>query len=78
MVLPVRFPKIRRGTPLRGVSAATAGCAAVALTVVQFRPADGSPLSLIAVAATVGLALGVGSYYLYGPFSLRRTVVPAG
>jgi len=78
MVVPVPYPKIRRGSPLRWPSAATAGCAAVALTVLQFRPPSGSLAFLVAEAAAYGLLLGVASYYLIGPFTTRRSAAAAG
>jgi archaetidylserine synthase len=78
MVVPVPYPKIRRGSPLRWPSAATAGFAAVTLVVLQFRPATGSPLYLVAEWAAFGFLIGVASYYLLGPFTTRReTASPA-
>ncbi|HTW54900.1 MAG TPA: CDP-alcohol phosphatidyltransferase family protein [Thermoplasmata archaeon] len=73
MVVPIRFPKIRAGSPLRIPAAATAALAAVALVILQFRPATGSGLYLAAEAAGFGFLVGVASYYLVGPFTVPRT-----
>ena len=72
MVVPVPYPKVRRGSPMRLPSAATAACAAVALVVLQFRPGAGSLLYGVAEVAAYGFLVGVASYYLLGPFTTRR------
>jgi archaetidylserine synthase len=72
MLVPVPYPKVRRGHALRGPMAATAVAAAVALVPLQFRPAVGSPLYLLAYAAALVFLVGVASYYLVGPFTVRR------
>lgn len=73
MVVPVRFPKIRRGSALRLPAAATAALAAVSLVLLQFRPAPGSLPYLLAEGAAFGFLVGVASYYLLGPFTVPRT-----
>lgn len=72
MVVPVPYPKIRRGAPLRIPMAATAVATVVALLVLQFRPPSGSPLYDIALAASFVMLVGVASYYLLGPFTVDR------
>ena len=72
MVVPVRYPKIRRGSPLRLPMAATAVFAAVALVPLQFHLAVGSPLYELAYGASFALLVGVASYYLLGPFTVPR------
>ena len=72
MVVPVPYPKIRRGAWLRWPSAATAVFAAIALVTLQFRPASGSTLDLVAEGAAYAMLVGVASYYLVGPFTTRR------
>jgi phosphatidylserine synthase len=72
MVVPVPYPKIRRGAPLRPVAAATAAFAAVALVPIQFRPTAGTPLYLLAEIAAWGFLVGVATYYLLGPFTVPR------
>jgi CDP-diacylglycerol---serine O-phosphatidyltransferase len=72
MLVPIPYPKIRRGTPLRLPMALTAAAAAVALVPLQFRPAPGTPLYLVAEVAALVLLVGVASYYLLGPFTVRR------
>lgn len=77
MVVPVPYPKIRRGAPLRLPATATAVFAAVTLVVLQFRPAPGSWLYGLAEGAAFGLLVGVAIYYLVGPFTTRAKA-PAG
>jgi len=72
MVVPVPFPKIRRGAPLRLPMAATAVAAGLALVPLQFHLATGSALYDFAYAASVALLVGVASYYLVGPFTVPR------
>jgi archaetidylserine synthase len=71
MVVPVPYPKIRRGATLRLPAAATAALAAVALVTLQFRPAASSLAGHLAYGAALGLLVGVAIYYLAGPFTVR-------
>ncbi len=72
MVVPVPYPKIRRGSPLRIPMAATAVVAALALVPLQFHLSAGSPLYEFAYAASFAFLIGVASYYLLGPFTVPR------
>ncbi len=72
MVVPVPYPKVRRGSKLRWAMAATAVFAAVALVPLQFRPPTGSALYLVADVAALGMLVGVAAYYLVGPFTVDR------
>lgn len=72
MVVPVRYPKVRRGSPLRLVMAATGVLAALALVPLQFHLAVGSFAYDFAYGASLGLLVGVASYYLLGPFTVPR------
>jgi phosphatidylserine synthase len=72
MVVPVPFPKIRRGNALRPAATGTAIALAVALVVLQFRPGSGSPLYWLALAAALVGAVGVGVYYVGGPLVAQR------
>jgi phosphatidylserine synthase len=72
MVVPVPYPKIRRGGAMRWPMLATALAAALVLVPLQFRPPVGSPLYLFAYAAALAFLVGVASYYLVGPFTVRR------
>jgi CDP-diacylglycerol--serine O-phosphatidyltransferase len=72
MVVPIPYPKVRRGSPLRPAMAVTGVATAVALTTVQFRPAAGSLLELVALGASYTMLLGVALYYLGGPFTVPR------
>lgn len=72
MILPVPYPKIRQGSPLRLPMALTAGFAALALVPLQFRPAAGSWLFTTSSIAAWGLLVGVAAYFLVGPLTLSR------
>ncbi|HYA54990.1 MAG TPA: hypothetical protein VEG42_05250, partial [Thermoplasmata archaeon] len=74
MVVPVPFPKIRRGSPLRWPMAATGVAAALALVPLQFHLATGSVGYNWSYAWSVVLLVGVASYYLIGPFTVPRSV----
>ncbi len=78
MVVPVPYPKIRRGAALRAPAAFTAALAAVALVPLQFHPAAGSLLALIAQTAAYGFLLGIAVYYLLGPFTVDRPAPDRG
>lgn len=74
MVVPIPYPKIRRGSVLRVPSAATAVLAALTLVPLQFRPTAGSLLGGLAEVSAYGMLVGVAAYYLLGPFTVRRPV----
>jgi CDP-diacylglycerol---serine O-phosphatidyltransferase len=76
MVVPIPFPKIRRGSPLRWPMAATAVAAAFVLVPLQFRPPVGSLLYDLAYAAAFVMLAGVASYYLIGPFTVPKAEPP--
>jgi CDP-diacylglycerol--serine O-phosphatidyltransferase len=71
MVVPVPYPKIRRGSTLRSVSAVTAALAALVLVPLQFHPAGLSLLGRGTELAAYGFLVGVAAYYLLGPFTTR-------
>lgn len=77
MVVPVPYPKIHRGNPLRVPMAITAVAAGLTLIPLQFHPATGAPLYELAHGAAFVFLVGVASYYLAGPFTVRRTPAPA-
>jgi phosphatidylserine synthase len=72
MVLPIPYPKIRRGSILRWPMVATAVAAAVALTILQFQPVVGTFVYDLALAASYVFLIGVAIYYVGGPFTVRR------
>ena len=72
MIVPVPYPKVRRPAWMRWPTAATAVLAAIALVPLQFRPAAGTPVGLVAEIGAYGLLIGVAVYYLVGPFTVRR------
>ena len=78
MVVPVPYPKIRRGALLRLPSAATAALAAVALVPLQFHPGLATVLGRVAEVSAYGFLVGVAAYYLIGPFTARRPTRPGG
>lgn len=78
MLVPVRYPKVRRRSPLRLASAITGGLAALVLVPLQFRPAAGSLLSVAAEVGAYGLLVGVALYYIVGPFTVGRPVADPG
>ncbi len=77
MVVPVPYPKIRRGSRLRIPMIVTAVATALALLILQFRPSPGSPLFLVALGASYSMLIGVACYYLLGPFTVDRRPVVA-
>ena len=72
MVVPIPYPKVRRGSPLRLPMALTAGAAAFALVPLQFFPPAGSVLYLASEVAGYAFLIGVATYYLVGPFTVPR------
>ncbi|MGC2035627.1 MAG: CDP-alcohol phosphatidyltransferase family protein [Thermoplasmata archaeon] len=76
MVLPIRFPKVRRGSPIRWAMTLTAIALVIAIIPIQFFPRPGSPLYLLAEVATLASGAGVAVYYLWGPLTVRSSVPP--
>ncbi len=74
MVLPIPYPKIRRGEPTRPLMTLTSLALAVALVVAQFVPARGSPAWVLSEAAAAIAAAGIALFYLLGPFTVRGPV----
>jgi phosphatidylserine synthase len=74
MVVPLGFPKIRRGSPLRGPMALTSVALIAAVLPIQFRPPPGSDLYGFAEIAAVVAAVGLALYYLMGPFTVPAAV----
>jgi phosphatidylserine synthase len=72
MVVPIPFPKIRRGAPLRIPMAVTGVATVLALLPLQFRPGLGSPLYTLALLAGYVMLVGVAVYYVVGPFTVDR------
>jgi phosphatidylserine synthase len=71
MVLPIPYPKMRRGGALRGTMTLTSLALAAALLPEQWWPAPGSVWYLFSELASVLAALGIAAYYLLGPLSVR-------
>jgi phosphatidylserine synthase len=72
MVVPVPFPKIRRGSALRPVATVTAMALAVSMLILQFRPSAGSTFYGLAELAALVAAIGIAAYYLAGPSTVPR------
>ncbi len=77
MVVPIPYPKLRRGMGLRWVMIGTAAALGVSLVPLQFRPASGTALYVLSEAAAIVAALGLIVYYLLGPLAVRRAPTPA-
>jgi len=71
MVLPIPYPKIRRDSPLRWPMVATAVAAGLSLLLLQFHPATGTLVYDVALLASYALLIGVASYYVLGPFTVK-------
>jgi phosphatidylserine synthase len=72
MVVPIPYPKVRRGSKMRWPTVATAVGAALALVPLQFRPSAGAPLYWFAYGAALVMLVGVACYYVAGPFTVDR------
>jgi phosphatidylserine synthase len=72
MVVPIRFPKMRRGSVLRGPMTVTGVALVAALLPLQFAPGAGSLLFDGAFVATILAAAGIALYYVAGPLAVRR------
>ena len=72
MVIPIPFPKIRRGHALRGAMTATSVAFVVALLPLQFHLGRTSLPVVVGELATFAAAVGLASYYLLGPFTVPR------
>jgi len=70
MVIPLRFPKIRRTARLRWPMTVTAVALVLALLPLQFHVASGSLFYDLALAATLVATAGVAMYYLIGPLTV--------
>ena len=68
-VVPLHFPKIRRGAKLRPLATATAVALTLALVPLQFHLAHGSALFLAAELLSFVAVAGVVGYYVLGPFT---------
>jgi CDP-diacylglycerol---serine O-phosphatidyltransferase len=78
MVVPIRFPKVRRGSPIRRAMTVTAVALVVAIIPVQFVPDPWSPLWILSFAATLLSTVGVAAYYVWGPFTVPREALDQG
>lgn len=82
MVLPLRYPKLRKGAPLRSVVTGMAGCLSLSVILLNVHGilpgALGVPVDLVGfalVAAATGLLL---FFYLVGPWWTPREAPGAG
>ncbi|MCI4341240.1 MAG: CDP-alcohol phosphatidyltransferase family protein [Thermoplasmata archaeon] len=71
MVLPIPYPKMRRGAPLRREMTLTSLALAAALIPQQWWPAAGSFWYLFSEVAAALAAAGLATYYLLGPRLVR-------
>lgn len=77
MVLPIRFPKIRRGSVLRSAMTVTGVALVAALLPIQFRPSPGSPLFDLSLVGTAIALVGAITYYVGGPWTVRKEMPTA-
>ncbi len=78
MVLPIRYPKLRRGSAMRPVMAATAAALALSIVPAQFHPSLDGSLGRLSELAAVAAAVGMGIFYLLGPWTVGSSVDAAG
>ncbi|MCI4365192.1 MAG: CDP-alcohol phosphatidyltransferase family protein [Thermoplasmata archaeon] len=71
MVVPIPYPKIRRASPLRVPMILTGIFAGLGLLLFQFHPSAGTGPYDVALIASYGLLIGVASYLVLGPFTVR-------
>lgn len=71
MVLPIPYPKLRRGMALRWAMVGTAVFLGASLVPLQFRPAVGTLFYLLAEAAATAALVGLAAYYILGPRAAR-------
>lgn len=71
MLLPLPYPKTRRGSPLRSVTAAMAACLSLSLVLINFTPVPGSRLYELAYTGAVVGFLLLAAFYLVGPLAAR-------
>jgi phosphatidylserine synthase len=67
MVLPIPYPKLRRGAPLRWTMVGTAAALGICLVPLQFRPPMGTYLYILGEITAVFAAGGLAVYYVLGP-----------
>ena len=72
MVVPIPFPKIRRGHTLRGAMTATSVAFVIALLPLQFHLGRTTLPVVVGELATFAAAVGLASYYVVGPFTVPR------
>lgn len=70
MVVPLPYPKIRRGSTLRLPMTVTALALIAAELPMQFRPSPSSAWGAIALASTAVASIGLLAYYVAGPFTV--------
>jgi phosphatidylserine synthase len=71
MVLPLAYPKARKGSPLRTLTGAMAACLSLSLVVINFRPAPGGQLYDLSFTGAVVATLLLAGFYLLGPWVAR-------
>jgi CDP-diacylglycerol--serine O-phosphatidyltransferase len=75
MVVPIPFPKIRRGHAIRIPLTVAAVALVVTILPLQFHVASGSALYLLAEAAAAAALVGLAIYYVVGPFTVPRAAL---
>ncbi len=78
MVTPIRYPKLRRGSAMRPVMTTTAAALALSIVPAQFHVALDAPLGRLSELSAVVAAVGMGIFYLLGPWTLGSSVDTTG
>jgi len=73
MVVPVPFPKIKRGHPLRPVAVVAGVALLAALIPAQFAPSAGTSLYLLAEGASLVAGAGLIAFLVIGPWTVPRS-----
>jgi phosphatidylserine synthase len=77
MVLPVPYPKVRRGSPFRGLTGVLSGLVALGIILSNFHPSLGSVPYWVAYAATLTALLLLVVLYVGGPFAVGQLRSPS-
>ncbi|MCI4358706.1 MAG: CDP-alcohol phosphatidyltransferase family protein [Thermoplasmata archaeon] len=74
MVVPIPFPKMRKGTWLRWPMAATGVALVTTLLPLQFGPDRGTALYDLALLSAAVATVGIAAYYIVGPWTVPRAL----
>lgn len=78
MVVPLPYPKLRRGARINGAMTITGVALVAAELPIQFRPGNGSALGIFSELALLVASVGLLVYYVFGPSSVLPRAPPVG